>query len=102
MVADSGCIVTGSSEIQIHHAVGRTYKKDKVVIGEIFILPLWVHLHDVSSNHPLNVTHHRKAFIKEYGLESELFEQMCQRIESHDVVLPFPEIYRETIKTVNR
>ena len=43
-VADLGCVVCGSTQVQIHHVLGATAKHNKIHIGEWFILPL----------HPIN------------------------------------------------
>ena len=64
------------SPFQIHHCVGRSYRHSKVHIGHYFILPVPIELHDVTSNHPLNVTHHRKAFCAKYGNERDLWRKM--------------------------
>ena len=61
---------------QIHHVKGRSYKHNKIAIGHWFVIPVPFELHDVNSNHDLNVTHHKKAFTKEFGLQSEIFEQL--------------------------
>lgn len=98
MVTDHGCIITGSSNIDRHHAVGRKYVKDKHVIGEIFVLPLSKELHWVGSNHPLNITHHRKAFVAEFGRECDLFLEMCRNIGE----LPFDDVYIDLILETNR
>jgi len=69
-----GCAATGSiGRLQLHHVVGRSYIQNKIPIGHWFVLPLSFPLHDVSSNNPLNVTHHRHAFTDFFGLQSELF-----------------------------
>lgn len=69
-----GCAATGYvGRLQLHHVVGRSYIQNKIPIGHWFVLPLRLPLHDVSSNNPLNVTHHRHAFTDRYGLQSELF-----------------------------
>ena len=64
------------SPFQRHHVLGRTAKHNKVAIGHEFILPLPFDLHDVSSDHPENVTHCKKAFIKRFGTQRELFNVM--------------------------
>lgn len=61
------------SQFHLHHVVGRSYKQNKVAIGHWFIIPVPFELHDVSSNHPLNVTHFRKSFTFRFGLQKELF-----------------------------
>lgn len=102
IVADHGCVVTGARQIHIHHPVGRSFKKDKIQIGELFILPLWYMLHDVSSSHPFNVTHRRKAFVREYGKERDLFLDMVAKIKSKGVEIPFDQVYLDKIAEVDR
>jgi len=87
-VAEYGCVVTGQSNVQLHHCVGREGKHNKYHIGRLFTLPLCFELHDVSSNHEWNITHHRNKFIEEFGLESEIFSEMCR---SMDDPLPFSD-----------
>jgi hypothetical protein len=89
-VRSFGCVITRDPAVLIHHCVGREGKHNKFHIGRVFVLPLCLELHDVHSNHHLNVTHHRKRFIKEFGLESELFMDMCNRL-ALDAPLPFGE-----------
>lgn len=64
------------SQIQLHHVLGRSAKNNKVAIGHEFILPVPFDLHDVSSDHPENVTHCKKAFVKRFGTQRELFNVM--------------------------
>ena len=81
LLGERPCVITGSNYTQLHHVAGRTYKHHKVLIGPWFVLPLAVELHDVSSNHPLNVTHHRKLFSAEYGSQAILWFDMVLDIE---------------------
>ena len=89
-ITEFGCVITGQSNIDRHHSVGREWKQNKFYIGRWFVLPLAKHLHEIKSPHNLNITHHRKAFIAEYGLESELFKKMCRKL-AEDGPLPFGE-----------
>lgn len=75
LVAHMGCIVTRAhpSHCQLHHVAGATYKQNRILIGPWFILPLCRELHDVGSNNPLNVTHHRRAFTEQHGTQKSLF-----------------------------
>jgi len=76
-------------DFQLHHVGGRKLKQNKVPIGDWFILPLPVHLHDVGSDHPYNVTHHKNAFTDRHGLQSELFKEMIDSMVDHGADLPF-------------
>lgn len=75
LVAGLGCIVTRAhpSHCQLHHVAGATYKHNKILIGPWFILPLAKSLHDVGSDDPHNVTHHRRAFTEQHGTQASLF-----------------------------
>ena len=55
------------SNWQLHHVKGRSFKHNKVDIGHWLILPVPFELHDVSSNHPLNVTHNKNNFTAAFG-----------------------------------
>lgn len=69
------------SPFQIHHVAGRTYKHNKVHIGHYFILPVVATLHDVSSNHPHNVTHYRHKFSEVYGNQRDLWQKMMFQMQ---------------------
>ncbi len=69
------------SAFQLHHCTGRSAKHNKVAIGHWFILPVPFELHDVSSNHPLNVTHNKKAFTDCFGKQSQIFNYMLRHMD---------------------
>lgn len=73
---------------QLHHVLGRSAKHDKIAIGHEFILPVPFELHDVSSNHPDNVTHCKKAFIKRFGNQRDLFLTMVESMRDQGYELP--------------
>lgn len=102
MVAEFGCVITGTTQIQLHHSCGRKYVKDKFAIGELFVLPLWFELHDISSDKPWNITHHRKEFVKVYGMERELFKGMVDKMVDKGLEIPFDQIYLDKIQLVDR
>jgi len=81
------------SSFQLHHVLGRSAKNNKVAIGHEFILPVPTALHDVSSNHPENVTHCKKAFVKRFGTQRSLFYVMYQRMKEDGYNVPNIEIY---------
>ena len=83
--------------IQRHHVLGRSTKHNKVEIGHWFILPLPFELHDVSSNHPENVTHRKKAFVKHFGNQRDLFLMMVEDMRDYDYELP-PAVVCEAIR----
>ena len=76
-------------QFQIHHCLGRKAKHNKVAIGHWFVLPLPIALHDVSSNHALNITHHKHAFTERFELQSELFQEMIESMRASEITLPF-------------
>lgn len=84
-------------QFQLHHCAGRTFKHNKVAIGHWFILPLPVEYHDISSNHPLNVTHHKNKFTDEFGLQSELFKEMIDSMIDCGISLPFGQDVMDAI-----
>lgn len=88
-----GCVVTGGEyNLQRHHVLGREAKKNKLYIGRWFAIPLLFCLHDISrGDERLNVTHHKNAFTDQFGLQSELFKQMCEAIRLEDGALPFDD-----------
>jgi len=80
------------SQFQLHHVLGRSAKKNKIEIGHWFILPVPVDLHDVSSNHLLNVTHHKKSFVRRFGKQSEIFNQMLHSMFNENLDTPHFDI----------
>lgn len=97
MIADFGCVITGSSQIHIHHAVGRTYAKDDYQIGELFAYNLY-------SLPEYNITDHRKAFLKEHGVESEreFFFGMVDKMVDNCLEIPFEQVFLDKIQLVDR
>jgi hypothetical protein len=75
--------------IQCHHVAGRTYKHNKVHIGHWFILPIPFDLHDVSSNHELNVTHWRNRFTGVFGVQRGLWSQMIMKMTQEGALSHF-------------
>ena len=87
---------------QLHHVGGRKLKQNKVPIGGWFILPLPVRLHDVNSNHPHSVTHHKNAFTDRFGLQSELFKEMIESMVESGATLPFGDDVIDAIEDTRR
>lgn len=83
------------SPLQCHHVCGRTYKQNKVHIGHYFIICVPFELHDVHSNHPLNVTHWRHNFTNEFGLQRDLWNKMMVTMatESDFDLIPSNDIF---------
>jgi hypothetical protein len=73
----------------LHHVGGRKLKQNKVPIGHWFILPIPIRLHDINSDHHLNITHHKNDFTEHFGLQSELFMIMIESMIEYGAELPF-------------
>jgi len=84
---------------QRHHVLGRSAKHNKVAIGHWFIIPVPFDLHDISSNDPLNVTHHKHAFTKRFGKQTELFSEMMADMDMCGYEVPSQEIYNAIMET---
>ena len=89
-----------NANIQRHHVLGRSAKHNKVEIGHWFILPVPFELHDVSSNHPENVTHRKRNFVKRFGNQRDLFLMMVEDMRDCGYELP-PADVCEAIRTTN-
>ena len=87
------------SQFQRHHVLGRSAKHNKVAIGHEFILPVPFDLHDVSSNHPLNVTHCKKAFVKEFGNQRWMFNEMYNSMNEEGYTMPVREVFESIVST---
>ncbi len=80
------------SPFQLHHVMGRSAKKNKVAIGHWFIIPVPFELHDISSNHHFNVTHCKRNFTNQYGMQSDLFNKMVAMMDDSGYLTPDIEI----------
>lgn len=98
-IGNQACIVTSSSNIQVHHMFGASAKRDKLRVGHWAILPLSVELHDISSNHPHNITLHKKQFVENYGTEIELFSKLIELRIMNDLWVPPQEIINAITRT---
>lgn len=78
------------SKFQRHHVLGRSAKHNKVAIGHWFILPVPFELHDVSSNHPLNVTHRKMSFTNAFGKQSQIFNDMLRHMDDQGYEYDIP------------
>ena len=87
------------SPFQLHHVLGRSAKHNKVSIGHEFILPVPFDLHDVSSNHSENVTHRKKAFIKRFGNQRDLFNELFAIMRAQGYTVPSIDIYNAIMDT---
>ena len=65
---ESDCITCDQDAPSIcHHAMGATYKSDKILIGHFFVLPLCIKCDDVIT------TGSRRKFKEAFGLQSVLW-----------------------------
>lgn len=80
------------SPFQLHHVVGRSYKHNKIAIGHFFVLPVPIVLHDVHSNHELNVTHYRKRFTEHFGFQRYMYRKMVEKMRHNGFWTPCDEI----------
>lgn len=87
------------TRMQRHHVLGRSAKNNKVAIGHEFILPVPFELHDVSSNHPENVTHCKKAFVRRFGTQRSLFKRMYQAMNQQGYKVPDIDVYNAIMET---
>ncbi len=87
------------SPMQLHHVKGRSFKHNKTAIGHEFILPVPFDLHDVSSNHDLNVTHHKHAFTDEFGKQGKLFNIMATDMDEQGYMTPDLEVCVSIMET---
>lgn len=88
-------------DFQLHHVLGRSAKHNKVAIGHWFIIPVPVELHDVHSNHPDNVTHFKKNFVKRFGEQCGIFQCLVacmQQFGEYDMNVP-DEVYAAIMDT---
>lgn len=78
------CLLTGSPA-EIHHAVGRTAKHNKIEIGHHWIIPLSTECHRWI---------HQQGKLRK-PLEKILFRQVLAQIQAHsECDLPSPEVIR--------
>lgn len=85
--------------VQRHHVLGRSAKHNKVAIGHWFILPVPFELHDVSSNHHFNVTHCKRNFTNQYGMQRDLFLKMVESMRDYNYELPPTDVCEAIRKT---
>ena len=91
LVARQACVCAGEPLVHIHHVLGRSARFQKMPIGQWVVLPLWIPLHDINSDHEFHVQKHPKEFIREYGEQMQLFLDMAHGLIS--------DVYSSHIKT---
>ena len=80
------------SPFHLHHVKGRSFKHKKTQIGHDFIIPVPIELHDVASNHSLNVTHYKHAFTKAFGSQGSIYQVMVSCMDLLGYGVPSNEI----------
>ena len=80
------------SLFHLHHVKGRSFKHQKTQVGHDFIIPVPIALHDVHSNHPLNVTHHKHAFTDAFGSQGSIYQVMVSSMSLLGYPVPGEEI----------
>lgn len=96
-----GSFPIGGIPWQMHHVVGGSYVQNKIPVGEWFLLPIGSEYHDPGSNNQFNVTHYRKRFSEEFGMQRDLFAEMVRVMEADGFMVPPPEVM-EAIKGIYR
>lgn len=81
MVAETGCILTGSMMVELHHIRGSAYRHNKTALGEWAILALPYELHRDESN-PFSLASSKRAFEGRYGNQWDILLATIERI--HD------------------
>lgn len=66
----------GKYDMQRHHPVGRAGKQNKVNIGHDFVYLVPFELHDVGVSHKHHVHKCKKAFVKKYGMQNEIYKKL--------------------------
>ena len=89
----------GYNSIQLHHVTGRASKHNKVEVGHWYILAIPKELHDVMSNHSLNVTHRKKAFTAKYGMQKDLFGKMVNSMGLQGYAIPSDDVFWAILST---
>lgn len=84
---------------QLHHALGRSAKHNKVAIGHWFVIPVPFDLHDISSDSELNVTHHKHKFTDRFGNQRHIFKHMINEMCMDGYELPPVEALKAIMET---
>ena len=78
----------GRTNIQRHHVVGRTARHNKIHIGHWFIIPVPYELHEPNLKHQFHVGHSKKEFIKKFGNQRDIYEQLVTSMENAGYDVP--------------
>ena len=89
----------GRVDIQRHHVLGKTAKQNKTPIGHWFIIPVPFELHDPNMKNEHHVGHCKKAFVKRFGAQREIFDTMYQSMKDEGYNVPNNNIYSAIMST---
>ena len=87
------------STYEMHHALGRSAKHNKVAIGHEFVFPVPFELHHVLSNHSDNVTHFKHNFTKRFGNQRDIWEEFYNGMQVAGYTVPSVEVYYAIMDT---
>ena len=85
---------------ELHHVLGRSAKHNKVAIGHEFIIPVPFELHNVSSDHPDNVTHFKHNFTNRFKMQRDIFNDLYIEMADCGYQIPSADI-RSAIMDTN-
>lgn len=88
-----------SVKMQRHHVLGRSAKHNKIAIGHWFVIPVPYELHEPNVSHEFHVGHCKKAFVKRFGNQRDLFETMCNSMESQGYDVPPNDVFYAIMDT---
>lgn len=85
--------------MQRHHVLGRSAKHNKVHIGHWFIIPVPFELHDPNVKHEYHVGHCKKAFVRRFGTQRDLFKRMYLDMKQQGYSVPHNSFYSAIMET---
>ena len=78
----------GHTNIQLHHVLGRTARHNKIDIGHWFIIPVPFELHDPNVSHKYHVHKCKKAFVRRFGNQRDIYEHLVTIMECQGYAVP--------------
>lgn len=95
MVAETGCILTGSMQVELQHIKGSTFRHNKTDIGEWAIIALPYELHRDPTN-PFSIASSKRAFEGRYGNQWDILLKTIEIIHDRKGYYP-PDDVMEAI-----
>ena len=89
----------GYTNIQRHHVVGKSAKQNKVPIGHWFINPVPYELHEPNEKHKHHVGHCKKAFVKKFGNQRDIYCVLRQEMKEHGYNVCSDVVYNAIMST---